>query len=95
MRDSLRKDLEISISEYVESFEKQLEVEADCGNFPLGVYCFADMFVSFEELVFIVDNGMSFKQVNDWYWEHWYGAEEDVQKLNLITYHKLYCINNE
>jgi len=86
----MKKQLEKVIEKYVKKFQKQLDVEIDWNCGPLGVYSFADMFINFSDIVFIVDNKMTFEQVHKWYWEHWYGNPENENKVNLENYFKYF-----
>jgi len=72
------------------NFQKRLDVEIDWNCGPLGIYVFADMSVSFQELVFIVENKMTFEQVSRWYWEFWYGSPDNDNRVNIENYYKYF-----
>jgi len=86
----MQKDLEKGIKYYVYTFQKKLDVVIDWNCSPLGVYSFADMYINFSDIVFIVDNKMTFEQVNKWYWDYWYGNPELENKVNIENYFKYF-----
>ena len=86
----MQKDLEKGIKYYVDTFQKQLDVVIDWNCGPFGVYAFSDMFINFSDIVFIVDNKMTFEQVYKWYWEYWYGNPDNDKKINLENYFKMF-----
>lgn len=86
----MQKNLEKAVKYYVYTFQKKLNVEVDWNCSPLGVYAFSDMFVNFQEIVFIVDNKMTFEEVYKWYWEYWYGNPDNENLVNIENYFKYF-----
>lgn len=76
--------------EYVKAFEKQTgcKLQYSIDENYLGVLCFSDYFFNFKDIVFVVDNNISFEKLDEWYnyaleagqnsknFEQWYNGEK-------------------
>lgn len=76
----MTKKLRKAISEIIAQFEKKYEVEVEEIDFN-AVYLCADMYVSFNDIVFALEKDISFNTFYSWYW---FNLEN--MKINLKTY---------
>lgn len=69
---TLKRELEIVINKYTEAFCKKQECYADgwIANDNLGINCFADCYLSINDIVLDIDSKAPKGEIFKWYWDN-------------------------
>jgi hypothetical protein len=82
MTKTLKQRFEIIVQNYVEAFEKQTSTRSgDMCEYP--IFEFSDMFFYFIDVMYVVDNKVSFKKLHEWYYHN---ENQENKKLNLDSF---------
>ena len=84
----MKKQLDKLIDKYTDKFCKKQEVTHDgwIGDMKGGINCFADAFLSFEDIRRDLDENVTIGKIFDWYWNF-------SERINYKTYLMLYGNN--
>jgi hypothetical protein len=74
-------DLTNAVNAYIQDFDAKYETDTECVTF-LALYEVADMYLSFVDIVYCIDNDIQFSDLYAWYWFN----TNTKCKINLQTY---------
>jgi len=77
----LNNDLKNAVNAYIQGFDAKYETDTEEVDFMM-LYTVADMYLSFVDIVYCIDNDIQFDDIYSWYWF----TVETKGKINLQTY---------
>jgi hypothetical protein len=83
----IKADYENAVLAYIKEFEaiSEIEFEGWTGNFGT-IANFADYFIDFNDLRYVIDNDVDFADFSTW---HWYCVENNDMYYNIDSYVRL------